>query len=187
MEPLVRRTVEQMGDVYPELRENEAFVLQVATSEEERFAGTLRQGLQLFERAAERAEKAGTLPGDDAFKLSDTFGFPLQLTVELASDAGLTVDVDRFTELLEDQRRRARASAKKVPIGLDGGAVPPSEFVGYQHLEADGRLVAMLDEGDQNPSPKRARTFVCSSTSRRSMRRAAARSATTASSEPRRA
>ncbi len=145
MEPLVRRTVEQMADVYPELRENQAFVLQVATSEEERFAATLRQGLQLFQQAAERTEKEGTLPGDDAFKLSDTFGFPLQLTVELAADAGLKVDVDRFTELLEDQRRRARASAKKVPIGLDSGAVPPSEFVGYQHLEADGRIVAMLD------------------------------------------
>ncbi|MGH2595192.1 MAG: alanine--tRNA ligase-related protein, partial [Actinomycetota bacterium] len=115
------------------------------TSEEERFAATLRQGLQLFQQAAERTETSGTLPGDDAFKLSDTFGFPLQLTVELAADAGLTVDVDRFTELLEDQRRRARASAKKVPIGLDSGAVPPSEFVGYRDLEADGRIVAMLD------------------------------------------
>ncbi len=145
MEPLVRRTVELMGDVYPELRENQAFVLQVATSEEERFAFTLRQGLQLFQQAAERTGKAGTLPGDDAFKLSDTFGFPLQLTQELAADAGLKVDVDRFTELLEEQRRRARASAKKVPIGLDSGAVPPSEFVGYQHLEAEGRIVAMLD------------------------------------------
>ncbi len=145
MEPLVRRTVEQMGDVYPELRENEAFVLQVATSEEERFTATLRQGLQLFEQAKERTHGAGALPGDDAFMLSDTFGFPLQLTQELAAEAGLTVDVDRFSELLEDQRRRARASAKKVPIGIDAGAVPPTEFVGYRHLDAEGRIVTMLD------------------------------------------
>jgi len=145
MEPIVRRTVEQMSDVYPELRENEAFALQVAGSEEERFAATLRQGLQLFRQAVERTPAAGTLPGDDAFKLSDTFGFPLQLTQELAADAGLDVDVDRFAELLEEQRRRARASAKKVPIGLDIGAVPPSEFIGYQRLEAEGRIVAMLD------------------------------------------
>ncbi len=144
MEPLVRRTVEQMGDVYPELRENEAFVLQVATSEEDRFVATLRQGLHLFEEATGRAT-ARVFSGDDAFKLSDTFGFPLQLTEELAADAGLSVDVDRFGELLEEQRRRARGSAKKVPIGLDGGAVPPSEFVGYQRLESEGRIVALLD------------------------------------------
>ncbi len=145
MEPLVRRTVEMMGDPYPELRENEAFVLQVATSEEDRFAGTLKQGLQLFDQARERSRAVGTFPGEDAFKLSDTFGFPLQLTQELAADAGLTVDVDRFAELLEEQRRRARASAKKVPIGLDAGAVPPSEFVGYRQLEAEGRIVGLLD------------------------------------------
>ncbi|MGZ4155506.1 MAG: alanine--tRNA ligase, partial [Actinomycetota bacterium] len=144
MKPLVRRTVERMGDVYPELRENEAFVLQVATSEEDRFTATLRQGLHLFEEATGRAT-ARVFSGDDAFKLSDTFGFPLQLTEELAADAGLTVDVDRFGELLEQQRRRARGSAKKVPIGLDGGAVPPSEFVGYQRLETEGRIVALLD------------------------------------------
>jgi alanyl-tRNA synthetase len=145
LEPLVRRTVELMGDIYPELRENEAFVLQVATGEEERFAATLRQGLQLFDRAVERNEERKVLSGDDAFKLSDTFGFPLQLTEELATEAGLEVDVERFTELLEEQRTRARAAAKKVPIGVDGGAVPPTEFVGYQHLDADAKIVAMLD------------------------------------------
>ena len=80
LEPLIRRTVELMGDAYPELRENESFVLQVATSEEDRFAATLRQGLQLFEKAVEQNAERKVLPGDEAFKLSDTFGFPLQLT-----------------------------------------------------------------------------------------------------------
>src|SRR5213078_804360 len=145
MEPLIRRTVELMGDVYPELRENQAFVLQVAMSEEERFAATLRQGLQLFERAIEQNAERKVLSGDDAFKLSDTFGFPLQLTEELAAEAGLGVDVDRFTELLEEQRARARSAAKKIPIGLDAGAVPPTEFVGYRQLDAGGEIVAMLD------------------------------------------
>jgi alanyl-tRNA synthetase len=145
MEPLIRRTVELLGDVYTELRENEAFVLQVATSEEDRFAATLRQGLQLFEKAVGQNEERKVLSGDDAFKLSDTFGFPLQLTEELAAEAGLEVDVDRFAELLEEQRKRARGAAKKVPIGVDAGAVPPTEFVGYQHLEADAKIVAMLD------------------------------------------
>jgi alanyl-tRNA synthetase len=145
LEPLIRRTVELMGDAYPELRENQSFVLQVATSEEERFAATLRQGLQLFEKAVEQSAERKVLPGDEAFKLSDTFGFPLQLTEELAAEAGMEVDVERFTELLEEQRKRARGAAKKVPIGMESGAVPPTEFVGYQHLEAEGRIVAMLD------------------------------------------
>ena len=149
MEPLIRRTVELLGDVYTELRENEAFVLQVATSEEDRFAATLRQGLQLFEKAVERNKERKVLSGDDAFKLSDTFGFPLQLTEELAAEAGLDVDVERFAELLEEQRVRARAAAKKVPIGVDAIAVPPTEFVGYQHLEADAKIVTMLDDASR--------------------------------------
>ena len=142
--PLVELTVERFGHVYPELRENQAFVLQVAASEEERFSATLRQGMSLFEEARERAH-SGRVSGDDAFKLSDTFGFPLQLTEELAADAGLQVDADRFAELLDAQRRRARDAAKKVAIGIDAGAVPPTTFVGYTDLEADGRVVGLLD------------------------------------------
>jgi alanyl-tRNA synthetase len=144
MEPFVELTAELFGDIYPELRENRAFALQVATSEEERFSATLRQGLTLFEDAKGRAS-GGRVTGEDAFKLSDTFGFPLQLTEELASDAGLAVDIDGFAVLLDEQRRRARDAAKKVAIGIDAGAVPPTEFVGYSRLEADGRIVAMLD------------------------------------------
>jgi alanyl-tRNA synthetase len=69
----------------------------------------------------------------------------VQLTEELAAEAGLTVDGDRFAELLEEQRGRARDAAKKVPIGLDAGAAPPSTFVGYDHLDADGAIVSLLD------------------------------------------
>ncbi|HEV8565253.1 MAG TPA: alanine--tRNA ligase [Actinomycetota bacterium] len=145
MEPLVRSTVDLMGHAYPELRENQAFVLQVAGSEEERFGATLRQGMTLFGQAAERTPPGGTMPGDDAFKLFDTFGFPPQLTEELAAEAGRSVDMDRFSELMEEQRRRARESAKKVPIGLDAGGAPPSEFVGYERLDADATVAALLD------------------------------------------
>ncbi len=142
--PLVELTAERFGHVYPELRENRAFALQVASSEEERFSATLRQGMMVFEEAKGRVS-AGRMSGEDAFKLSDTFGFPLQLTEELAGDAGLQVDTDRFGELLEDQRRLARGAAKKVAIGIDAGAVPPTTFVGYTDLEADGTVVALLD------------------------------------------
>ncbi len=144
MDPIIDVVVSRFGDAYPELRENEAFLRQVAGSEEERFAATLRQGLVLFEDAKTRAED-WRVTGDDAFKLSDTFGFPLQLTEELAAEAGLTVDSDRFAELLEEQRGRARADAKKVPIGLDAGTAPPSTFVGYDRLDADGTIVSLLD------------------------------------------
>ncbi len=145
MVPLVETTVELMGHVYPELRENKAFALQVADSEEERFAATLRQGMQLFQGAVDRTE-GRVLSGDDSFKLFDTFGFPPQLTEELAADAGLQVDMDRFNELMAEQRRRARESAKKMAIGLDAGAAPPSEFVGYERLSTDATLLGLLDE-----------------------------------------
>jgi alanyl-tRNA synthetase len=142
--PLVTSVIATFGDAYPELRQNETFIRQVAESEEDRFARTLRQGLVLFEEARARATGA-RISGDDAFKLSDTFGFPLQLTEELAQEAGLTVDTDRFAELLEEQRSRARAAAKKVPIGPDAGAAPPSTFVGYDRLAAEGTIVSLLD------------------------------------------
>ncbi len=145
MDPLIDSVVLTFGESYPELRENEAFIRQVADSEEERFSATLRQGLTLFESAKGRAEH-GRVTGEDAFKLSDTFGFPLQLTEELAAEAGLSVDADRFAELLEEQRWRARRAAKKVAIGLDAGAVPPSEFVGYAQPEAEATILSVLDE-----------------------------------------
>jgi len=145
MEPLVERTVELMGHVYPELKENRAFILQVVGSEEERFGATLRQGMRILETSVEQLGEARSLPGDVAFELSDTFGFPLQLTEELVADAGSTVDVARFEELLQEQKRRSRDSAKKVPIGLDTGAAPPAKFVGYVRLETESRIGALLD------------------------------------------
>ncbi len=127
----------------------------MATSEEDRFAATLRQGLQLFEKAVERNEERKVLSGDDAFKLSDTFGFPLPLTQELAAEAGLTVDVDRFAELLEQQRTRARAAAKKVPIGIDAGAVPADRV---RRLPATGeRREDRLDARRREPRARGGR------------------------------
>jgi alanyl-tRNA synthetase len=145
LDPVITAVVGTFGDAYPELRANEAFVRQVAASEEERFAATLRQGLVLFEDAKQRA-MAGRVSGDDAFKLSDTFGFPLPLTQELAEEAGLSVDTDRFAELLEEQRRRARDAATKVTIGLDAGAAPPSTFVGYERLDSEGTIQTLFDD-----------------------------------------
>ncbi|HET6714132.1 MAG TPA: alanine--tRNA ligase [Actinomycetota bacterium] len=144
LRPLVDVVVEGFGEAYPELVENRAFVEQVLGSEEERFSATLRQGMVLFDEARGRAQ-GREVSGADAFKLSDTFGFPIELTVELAADAGLAVDEQGFRELLEEQRSRARAAAKKVALGLDAGAVPPSEFLGYTQPEAESPIRLLLD------------------------------------------
>ena len=144
LRPLVAVVVDGFGEAYPELVENRAFIEQVLGSEEDRFSATLRQGMVLFEEARGRAE-GGQVTGPDAFKLSDTFGFPIELTVELAADAGLSVDEQAFRDLLEEQRARARAAVKKVEIGLDAGAVPPSEFVGYGQPEAESPIAMLLD------------------------------------------
>jgi alanyl-tRNA synthetase len=89
------------------------------------------------------------LSGDVAFKLSDTFGFPIELTAELAEGAGLAVDRVRFEELLDEQRERSRKDAKKVAVGLDAGAVPPTEFVGYQQTEAETPIGLLLSDDNE--------------------------------------
>jgi alanyl-tRNA synthetase len=148
MPSLVGTTVEHFGDAYPELIENRAYVEQVAASEEERFAGTLRQGMALFE--SESAGARGRLSGDVVFKLHDTFGFPRELTAELATEAGLELDEARFDELMAEQRERAKRAAKRGRTGEDLARVAAetgrTEFLGYQTLESDGRVVALLGE-----------------------------------------
>jgi alanyl-tRNA synthetase len=155
MPPLVERTVELFGHAHPELVENRAYVEQVASSEEGRFAGTLRQGMTLFETEIEKAAGAKRLPGDVVFKLHDTFGFPKELTSELAAEAGLEIDDERFEALMDAQRERAKRSAKNVraeeELATVAGEAGTTEFVGYQTLESDGRLVALIGPGGREP------------------------------------
>jgi alanyl-tRNA synthetase len=155
MPPLVGRTVELFGHAHPELVENRAYVEQVASSEEGRFAGTLRQGMTLFETEIEKAAGARRLPGDVVFKLHDTFGFPKELTSELAAEAGLEIDEERFEALMDAQRERAKRSAKNVRVEEElatvAGEAGTTEFVGYQTLESDGRLVALIGPGGREP------------------------------------
>jgi alanyl-tRNA synthetase len=155
MPALVARTVERFGDAFPELVENRAYVEQVASSEEARFAGTLRQGMTLFETEIEKAAGEQTLPGDVVFKLHDTFGFPKELTSELASEAGFDIDDERFEALMEEQRGRGKRSAQNVRVEEElatvAGEAGTSEFVGYQTLESDGRLLALIGAGGRGP------------------------------------
>ena len=157
MPRLVETTVGILGDVYPELVENRAYVEQVATSEEERFAGTLRQGMTVFEQARDAVVQASTvsaratvMPPEVVFKLHDTYGFPKELTRELAEEAGLSIDEEGFEALMAEQKGRAKKAAKKGRVGEDLAEVAASaggtEFLGYQTLEADARLLAVLTD-----------------------------------------
>jgi alanyl-tRNA synthetase len=151
---LVDSTVEIMGDVYPEIVERKDFVREVAGREEERFSTTLRQGLTMLESEIQSARSAtqAKLPGDVAFKLHDTFGFPIDLTTEIAADAELEVDQEAFESLMAEQRARARA-ARRVEEGRPVAQIleplleqrGPTEFVGYEHLTATSAVIAISD------------------------------------------
>lgn len=152
MPGLVDAVIEVMGDAYPDLARQRELVTRVATAEEADFSRVVASGLARAEQVIDANEQS--FPGDAAFELHDTFGFPVDLTAEIAEDAGLTLDRDRFDELMEEQRERARAASKK-----GGGGVPDdvyraaaesvgaTEFLGYDRLEAEGSLGALLAPG----------------------------------------
>jgi alanyl-tRNA synthetase len=154
VEHLADRTVELFGDAFPELVENQAQVTRVAASEEDRFAGTLRQGMALLEAEIDKARRAGVLSGDVVFKLHDTFGFPRELTRELLEDAGLSIDEERFESLMAEQRDRARRAAKREQVEDElaevASSAGPTRFLGYQTLEAECRSVALLLDGERS-------------------------------------
>jgi alanyl-tRNA synthetase len=135
--------VEQMGGAYPELRKRRDEIRQVLRDEEERFSETLARGLRLFEEVA----TGDGISGEDAFRLHDTYGFPLELTEELALERGLPVDVDGFRQLMEEQRRRSRrATAPGVDVRVSTDA--RSEFVGYEKTDALTAILAYEELGD---------------------------------------
>jgi alanyl-tRNA synthetase len=134
--------VAQMGEAYPELLERQDDIRNVLREEEERFSETLARGLRLF---GEVAGGDGIL-GEDAFKLHDTYGFPLELTEELARERGLAVDVDGFKQLMEEQRQRSRRAAPSVDVRVSSDV--RSEFVGYEETDVLTAIVAYEDLGD---------------------------------------
>jgi alanyl-tRNA synthetase len=153
--PLIDDTAEGFGEAYPELVERKAFVHQVAASEEEHFGATLRQGMALFEDQVSRLKVSGDprFPGEAAFRYHDTYGFPIELTVELAEEQGLEVDTEAFDRLMGEQRERARAAARG---GLDQAALVGvareagrTEFVGYEYLQAEARIAGLVRAGNR--------------------------------------
>ena len=143
---------EQYGDAYPEVVERAAEIADVLTVEAEQFARTLAQGQRLLEDVIAGARASGTVSGEDAFRLYDTYGFPLDLTLGAAADAGLAVDEAGFAAMMEDQRarsrRRARADGDDVArIMALASSSAPTRFVGHDRLESETEIVALEDLG----------------------------------------
>ncbi|WJI17116.1 alanine--tRNA ligase [Pseudoxanthomonas winnipegensis] len=147
---LVPTLVALMGEAYPELAQKQDFVERALRAEEERFAETLDAGMRIFEDVAARAQ--GSIPGADAFRLYDTYGFPVDLTADIARERGMDVDMAGFEAAMEQQRQTARAAGKfsggtALPAELVA-QLTPTEFLGYDQLQADGlRIVALLHDG----------------------------------------
>ena len=155
LEEVTRVVVESDGVDYPELRTSQDLIAKVVSREEKGFDVTLRQGLGMLEEQINEAKIAGRseLSGDSVFKLHDTYGFPLDITVEIAEEEGIAVDLAGFDEQMRQQRDRARSArkgahstAKGDPSGLFEG-IEPTRFDGYEHLVTESKVLAILESG----------------------------------------
>ena len=168
MSELTLAAIGAMGPQYPELISDSPRILSVSVSEEESFLQTLKSGTTIFDVASAGLKKAksNVLPGADAFKLHDTYGFPFDLTLEMAREEGLEVDEDGFRRLMKEQKDRAKADSRAKKSGHADVSIyrsvadknGKSEFIGYTHttsestisaLVVDGLLVATAQEGDE--------------------------------------
>ena len=151
--------IELMGHVYPEIVDNRELVESVILSEEERFGRTLRTGQAYLDDAVEDLREGDTLPGDVAFKLHDTYGFPVEVTQEICDELGIAVDMDGFDACMAEQRERARAATKddaeaawstygsvQAEILKETGA---TRFVGYDNTEYKARVIALVKDGQR--------------------------------------
>ena len=142
---------------YPDLREKQSYITKVIRTEEENFARTIDGGIRIYnEMLAGHKERGETVfSGADAFKLYDTFGFPIDLTAEMAAEAGMTVDEDAFKALMTEQKERAREARKALGdlgwAGVEFGKdMPATEFLGYDRDTVDGaEVLAIVAEGEQ--------------------------------------
>lgn len=141
---LVAPLADEMGDAFPELIKAQAQVERVLANEEEQFARTLDQGMQILEAAI--ADLRGTeIPGDTVFKLYDTYGFPVDLTADIARERGLTLDMVGFEAAMAEQRERARAASSfKTAVATGVVDVDEAEFTGYEHLHDTATIQAIV-------------------------------------------
>ena len=154
---LITASVGAMGAQYPELIADQARILSVSVAEEESFLQTLKSGTQIFDVAADVVKKSSLpkLSGETVFKLHDTYGFPFDLTLEMAAEIDLVVDEDGFRRLMKEQKDRAKADARLKKSGHTDlseyraiiDAVGATKFVGYESVEAESKLKAILIDG----------------------------------------
>lgn len=144
---LVASLVGEMGDAYPELTKNQAHIEKILKLEEEQFAKTLDNGMRLLESAIDGLS-GKVIPGETVFKLYDTYGFPVDLTADIARERDLSVDEDGFHACMEEQKRKARAASNftvdyNENLELDG----ETDFSGYEHLNDQGTVIALFKGG----------------------------------------
>ena len=157
MSELTVAAIGAMGSQYPELVTGEERILSVSVSEEESFLQTLKSGTQIFDVASAslKKNKSTVLPGEDAFKLHDTYGFPFDLTLEMAREEGLSVDEEGFRRLMKEQKDRAKADSKAKKSGHTDLSVyrqvmdksGKSEFIGYSQISSESKVNAVLVDG----------------------------------------
>lgn len=152
---LASEVADGWGDSYPELIGERGAVADTLGAEAEQFARTLQQGRKLLSEVIARARDIGTVSGDDAFRLHDTYGFPLDLTAEAAHDAGLAVDTDAFETLMTEQRERSRAggtaateSERATRASELVARSPRTEFVGYENMSVHTTVTGVDELGD---------------------------------------
>ena len=151
---LVPTLVAEMGQAFPELGRAEALITEILKLEETRFRETLERGLRLLDEATVNLAAGGRLEGETAFKLYDTYGFPLDLTQDALRERGMTVDTDGFNTAMERQKAEARASWKGSGQQAEESvwfelreAVGATEFLGYELESAEGQIVAIVQDG----------------------------------------
>jgi len=150
--------VDLMGDVYPDVKNNHPYIASVIKGEEERFMETLNVGMKVYEEIAEEVKRKGTtvVPGDLVYKLYDTFGFPLDITAEMAEEDGFALDMKGFEAALEEQKTRSRVGSRLKGETLGEGQIAvlkegiTSEFLGYQQLEVEDAAVTSLFRDDES-------------------------------------
>ena len=155
LEELCKIVISQNENAYVELREKRDYVLRVVVLEEERFNVTIDAGLGILSGIIEQAKNEGKalISGADAFKLYDTFGFPVDLTREIAEEAGLAIDDDEFTALMNEQKSRARAARGNISGWSDSSrdlisSMKKTVFLGYENTECEAELISIIKDGE---------------------------------------
>ena len=153
---VVETVVQENEGQYPDVREKQAYITKVIKVEEENFAKTIDGGMKIYAEmlSAYKAEGNTVFSGADAFKLYDTYGFPIDLTLEMVEEEGMTVDQEAFTALMQEQRQRARKAREALGdlgwSGVDlGQEMPETKFVGYTEYVSDAKVLAIVAEEEQ--------------------------------------